>query len=342
MRGTTDPQLRLSALTPNSPVPPDHPIRRIKVVVEAVLAELSPEFDAMYPSTGRHSVPPEQLLKASILMALYTIRSERQFCERLRYDLLFKFFLDLNADDEGFDHSTFSGNREWLLEHEIADRFFAAVVKQANLRRYISGEHFSIDGTLLEAWASHTSFRPKDGGPGEPPPPGRNAEVDYHGERRSNEAHPLDDRPRGTPGAQGQRRGCQAQLRRAPAARAPQCLDRRHRAHPGDRIRRAGGGAHPAAPASETSEAAHGRWRQGLRHQGLRGRLPGDRRDAPRGTEHDQPAQRDRRAHHQAPGSRRQPADPHNASRNRSAGSRRSPAAASFATSVCSATGPGS
>ena len=125
-----------------------------------------------------------------MLMALYSIRSERQFCERPRYDLLFKFFLDLNVDDEGFDHSTFSRNRQRLLTHEIADRFCAAVVQQAHLRRYISGEHFSVDGTLLEAWASHKSFRPKDGGgKGGPPAAGRNAEVDYHGEKRSNETH---------------------------------------------------------------------------------------------------------------------------------------------------------
>jgi transposase len=189
MRGTTDPQTTmLTTLTVDSMIPPDHPIRRIKKVVEAVLADLDPEFDAMYAITGRQSVPPEQLLKASVLMALYSIRSERQFCERLRYDLLFKFFLDLNVDDEGFDHSTFSRNRERLLEHEIADRFFAAVVRQAHLRRYISGEHFSVDGTLLEAWASHKSFRPRGGGD-HPSGPGRNAEVDYHGERRSNETH---------------------------------------------------------------------------------------------------------------------------------------------------------
>jgi transposase len=191
MRGTTTRQVTmLSTVTSDSLIPMDHPIRRIKPVVEAVLAELGPEFDAMYARTGRQSVPPEQLLKATVLMALYSIRSERQFCERLRYDLLFKFFLDLNVDDEGFDHSTFSRNRERLLKHEIADRFFAAVVQQAHLRRYISGEHFSVDGTLVEAWASHKSFRPKDGdGRGGPPAPGRNAEVDYHGERRSNETH---------------------------------------------------------------------------------------------------------------------------------------------------------
>jgi transposase len=190
MRGTTTRQATmLSTLTTDSLIPSDHPIRRIKPVVEAVLAELAPEFDVMYARTGPQSVPPEHLLKATVLMALYSIRSERQFCERLRYDLLFKFFLDLNVDDEGFDHSTFSRNRDRLLKHEIADRFFAAVVQQAHLRRYISGEHFSVDGTLLEAWASHKSFRPQDGGKGDPPPPGRNAEVDYHGEKRSNETH---------------------------------------------------------------------------------------------------------------------------------------------------------
>jgi transposase len=116
MRGTTTRQATmLSTLTSDSLIPMDHPIRRIKPVVEAVLAELGPEFDAMYARTGRQSVPPEHLLKATVLMALYSIRSERQFCERLRYDLLFKFFLDLNVDDEGFDHSTFSRNRERLL-----------------------------------------------------------------------------------------------------------------------------------------------------------------------------------------------------------------------------------
>jgi transposase len=182
----------LSTLSPDSLIPADHPIRRIKAVVEAVLADLGPEFDAMYAAAGRHSVPPEHLLKASVLMALYSIRSERQFCERLRYDLLFKYFLDLNVDDEGFDHSTFSKNRERLLKHEVADRFFAAVVRQARLRRYVSGEHFSVDGTLLEAWASHKSFRPKDEGQpagGGPSGAGRNAEVNFHGQLRSNETH---------------------------------------------------------------------------------------------------------------------------------------------------------
>ena len=110
-------------------------------------------------------MPPEQLLKATVLMAMYSIRSERAFCERLNYDLLFKWFLDLPIDAKAFDATTFSKNRRRLLDHEIADRFFAAVVAQAKLRRYVSSDHFSVDGTLLEAWASHKSFQPKDGPP---------------------------------------------------------------------------------------------------------------------------------------------------------------------------------
>ena len=178
----------LTTLSPEDLVPQDHPIRRIRVVVDAVLAELDGEFASMYARTGRPSVPPEQLLKATVLMALYSIRSERAFCERLNYDLLFKWFLDLPIDAPAFDATTFSKNRERLLTHEIADRFFAAVVAQAKLRRYVSSDHFSVDGTLLEAWASHKSFKPKDGPPA-PPPPGRNAEVQFHGERRSNATH---------------------------------------------------------------------------------------------------------------------------------------------------------
>src|SRR5487761_112418 len=142
----------------------------------------------MYAGSGRPSVPPEQLLKATVLMALYSIRSERAFCERLNYDLLFKWFLDLPVDARAFDATTFTKNRARLLDAEIADRFFAAVVTQAKPRRYVSSEHFSVDGTLLEAWASHKSFKPKDGPPA-PPAAGRNAEVGFHGERRSNKTH---------------------------------------------------------------------------------------------------------------------------------------------------------
>ena len=179
----------LTTLSPEDLIPANHPIRRIRKVVEVVLAELDGDLDAMYSRTGRPSVPPEQLLKATVLMALYSIRSERALCERLNYDLLFKWFLDLPIDARAFDATTFSKNRERLLSHEIADRFFAAVVAQAKLRRYTSSEHFSVDGTLLEAWASHKSFKPKDGSGAGPTAPGRNAEVDFHGQKRSNATH---------------------------------------------------------------------------------------------------------------------------------------------------------
>src|SRR5213592_4803436 len=139
MRGSSDPQLAmLTSVSTEDLVPIDHPIRKIRVVVDTVLAELDDTFDAMYSAGGRRSVPPEVLLKSTVLMAMYSIRSERAFCERLNYDLLFKWFLDLPIDARAFDASTFSKNRKRLLEHEVADQFFAAVVAQAKLRRYVS------------------------------------------------------------------------------------------------------------------------------------------------------------------------------------------------------------
>ena len=178
----------LTSLSTEDLIPKDHPIRRIRRIVDEVLEELDGEFEAMYSRIGRPSVPPEQLLKASVLMALYSMRSERAFSERLNYDLLFKWFLDLPIDAKAFDPTTFTKNRDRLLAAEIAERFFAAVVRQAQLRRYVSSEHFSVDGTLLNAWASHKSFKPKDGPPPDAPA-GRNSEVQWHGQKRSNDTH---------------------------------------------------------------------------------------------------------------------------------------------------------
>src|SRR6201989_1338323 len=139
MRGTPDPQLSmLSSLSTEELIPADHPIRRIRVVVDAVLAELDDVVGGMYAPGGRRSVPPETLLKATVLMALYSIRSERAFCERLNYELLFKWFLDMRIDQAAFDATTFTKNRRRLLDAEVADEFFAAVVDQAKLRRYVS------------------------------------------------------------------------------------------------------------------------------------------------------------------------------------------------------------
>jgi transposase len=189
MRGHNATQgFMLSPLTPDQLVPQGHPIRQIKPIVERALAALSPTFTAMYAENGRPSIPPEHLLKGCLLMAFYSIRSERQFCERLQYDLLFKWFLDLNIGDPAFDASTFSKNRERLLEHAVAPQFFRAVLDEARGRQLLSAEHFTVDGTLLEAWASLKSFRPKDGS-SDPPASGKNPTVDFRGEERVNATH---------------------------------------------------------------------------------------------------------------------------------------------------------
>lgn len=171
-------------------VPKDHPLRRIKQLAETVLQALSASFDRMYSATGRPSIPPERLLKASLLMALYTVRSERLLCEQLDYNLLFRWFLDMELDEASFDHSSFSANRKRLLEHAVAGEFFRGVVEQARALKLLSGEHFTVDGTLIEAWASLKSFQRKgaessnrsDDDPGNP-------SVNFHGERRSNQTH---------------------------------------------------------------------------------------------------------------------------------------------------------
>jgi transposase len=189
MRGEADRQaLVFSALTPDQLVPADHPIRAIKPIVGRALQAISPALSRMYSKRGRPSIPPEHLLKASLLIALYSVRSERQFCERLQYDLLFKWFLDLNISDPAFDPTTFSKNRQRLLEHDVARQFFAAVLEEARQQQLLSDDHFTVDGTLLEAWASLKSFRPKDDDP-EPPAGSRNREVSYKGEKRRNQTH---------------------------------------------------------------------------------------------------------------------------------------------------------
>jgi transposase len=190
MRGKADTQATmLSLVTPDQLVPEDHPIRQIKPMVDNALRELSPTFTKMYAKTGRPSIPPEHLLKACLLIALYSVRSERQFCERLQYDLLFKWFLDLNITDPAFDASTFSKNKERLLEHEIARAFLGTVLGEARRRRLLSEDHFTVDGTLLEAWASLKSFRPKDGEGTTPTTGEKNPSVDFHGEKRKNDTH---------------------------------------------------------------------------------------------------------------------------------------------------------
>jgi transposase len=166
----------------------DHPLRVIRGIVNATLAALSGEFDALYSPFGRESIPPERLLRALLLQAFSTIRSERQWVERIEFDLLFRWFVGLGVDDPVWDATTFTKNRDRLLAGEVAVKFLAGVLAQPQVRTLLSGEHFSVDGTLLEAWASTKSFRAKDGS-GPPADPGRNGEQDFHGQKRSNETH---------------------------------------------------------------------------------------------------------------------------------------------------------
>ena len=170
-------------------VPADHPLRAIRLLVDHALEVLSPRFTVLYSHTGRPSIPPEKLLRALLLQAFYTVRSERQLMEQLEYNLLFRWFVGLSMDAPVWDATTFSKNRDRLLDGDIAREFMVAVLNQPEVRQLLSQEHFSVDGTLIEAWASMKSFRPK-GGSGEPPRGGsRNAERDFHGEKRSNETH---------------------------------------------------------------------------------------------------------------------------------------------------------
>jgi len=188
-------------------VPTDHPLRLIRAVVDEALDVLWPEFDRLYARIGRPGIAPEKLLRALLLQAFYSIRSERQLMEQLDYNLLFRWFVGLAMDAPVWDATTFSKNRERLLDGDVAQRLLAAVVSQPRVRRLMSDEHFSVDGTLIQAWASHKSFQPKpgtDGGAAPPPvaggtppagspppslPPGRNAEQSWRGQKRSNETH---------------------------------------------------------------------------------------------------------------------------------------------------------
>ena len=187
MRGEDQQQNHIfSYLSPEARVRKDHPLRVIRVMVDEVLSQLSRRFATMYARVGRPSIAPEKLLRAQLLQMLYSIRSERLLMEEMDYNLLFRWFVGLNADEEVWDATTFTKNRDRLLEAEVAKEFLAQVVAQARAKGLTSDEHFTVDGTLLEAWASAKSFQPKD--KKQPPAPG-NPTVDFRGEKRSNETH---------------------------------------------------------------------------------------------------------------------------------------------------------
>ncbi len=174
-------------------VPKEHPLRQVLPLVDAALSDLSPEFARLYAPIGRPSIPPEKLLRALLLQAFYSVRSERQLMEQLDYNLLFRWFTGLGIDDPAWDVTVFTKNRDRLLDGDIAAKFFRAVLSQPRIKGLLSNEHFTVDGTLIEAWASLKSFKPKEVGDDGPPRGGagggRNAEHDFHGDKRTNETH---------------------------------------------------------------------------------------------------------------------------------------------------------
>src|SRR6185295_17071606 len=267
----------------------------IRTIVNEVLDALDTEFEALYEGTGRLSVAPERLLRASLLQAFYSVRSERQLMEQINYNLLFRWFVGLGIDDAVWDHSTFSKNRERLLGADVAAKFLAAVLRHPKVTRFLSDEHFSVDGTLVEAWASLKSFRAKDGSD-EPPAPGRNGERDFHDEKRSNETHAST-----TPGCQAlsqrQQPGCQAQLHGTCFDGEPAWAGRRCDAHTCHRNGGAGSGHQDDRPALAGSPTPDPGRRQRLRHQELRRRFAGTEHCSACGAEHEQPRLRHRWPH---------------------------------------------
>jgi len=203
MRGDDQQQSEMfSYVSLEDRVPQDHPLRAIRKSVDDVLRAMAKDLDGMYARTGRPSVPPERLLRAALLQIFYSVRSERMLMEQMNYNLLFRWFVGLELDEPVWNHAVFSKNRERLLNQDVARTFFARVLEQA--RPHLSDEHFSVDGTLIEAWASQKSFQRKDGGDDEP--------GQFRGQKRSNETHEFEDRPGLAAVPQGQRTGGQTRL----------------------------------------------------------------------------------------------------------------------------------
>jgi transposase len=243
----------------------DHPLRTIRATANAALDAVSADFSALYSAVGRPSIPPEMLLRALLLQAFYSIRSERQLMERLEHDLLFRWFVGLGVDDQVWDHSTFSTNRDRLLDGDIAAKFLAAVLAQPRVKRLLSSEHFSVDGTLIEAWASMKSFKPKDepGGDDDHGDGGRNAPADFKGQKRSNATHASTTDPDALFVPQGTGHGGQALLHRPRPDGEPLRADRRRPVDPCLGPRRTAGRARHDRAAWRQIARAHPRCRQG-------------------------------------------------------------------------------
>src|ERR1700684_2797782 len=204
MRGRdTQQSTMFSYLSPEQRVPAGHPLRRIRMMVDLALKGLSPAFERMYVAFGRPSIAPEKLLRALLLQVLYTIRSERMLMEQLEYNLLFRWFVGLNADDPVWVPTVFSKNRDRLMEGDVAQKFFNRILAQAEAADLTSDEHFSVDGMLIEAWASQKSFQRKDGPEAAPPDDPGNPTINFRGEKRSNDTHESTTDPEARLGRKG-------------------------------------------------------------------------------------------------------------------------------------------
>ncbi len=203
MRGDKKQSSMLVLMSPETRVPQSHPLRAIKKLADAALAKLSPVFDAMYAEDGRPSIPPEGLLESMLLMALYSVRSERQFCEQLDYNLLFRWFLDMDMVEESFVPTVFRHNRDRLIIHDAAGELLRAIVEEARKARLMSADHFNVDGTLIEAWASLKSFKKKDDDDKTPPDDPGNPTVDFTAEKRTNDTHESTTDPDAKPDRKG-------------------------------------------------------------------------------------------------------------------------------------------
>jgi transposase len=287
-------------------IPADHPLRVMRPLVDGVLRELSPRFAELYSRVGRPSIAPEKLLRALLLQVLYTIRSERLLMEQLDYNLLFRWFVGLEMDDPVWNATVFTKNRERLLGGEIARAFFDRVGAQARERGLLSDEHFTVDGTLVEAWASLKSFKRKDAAAAPPDDPG-NPTVNFHGERRGNTTHASTT----DPDARLARKGAGQEAKLGYTGHV--LMENRNGLAVGGCGLPASGYAERAAAwellgARDRGGASHARGRQGVRPPGLRRRRPAARGDSARGAEHHAARPRDRRPDYSACGLRGEPA----------------------------------
>ena len=270
-------------------VPKDHPLRPVRAMADIALEALSPSFAELYSKTGRPSIAPEKLLRALLVQLLYSIRSERLLMEQLEYNMLFRWFVGLSMNEAVWNHAVFSKNRERLLEGEVANEFFAVVVEQARAMRLLSDEHFTVDGTLIDAWASHKSFRPKDD---------RNDKDggNFHGKQAPQRDARIEERSGGTAVSERAWQGSEAVLHGPCADGEPQRLGGGCRVDIGRRTSRTGSRAGDGVAPAGRSTTRYAGGRQGLRHKGFCSRVAGVERDAACGAEHVRTPQPDRRS----------------------------------------------